>query len=256
MPNWCDNRMIVSGPEDRIGEFVQLAEGPLHTYKKEKARNEEVNEELLSFHQIVPLPEEVLSGPYDPVGYAGEYEAWGVKWGVRGAEREYEPGEGFVEYRFATAWTPPLEFIRRASKRFPGLAFDLRFEEESVDIFGRCLIQNGIMIREMQWEFDEDEARRLSLAEQTQGVFELDLLPRSELLFIKKMDAFQLHEIGIQIQKRFEVAAAVADKLSGSGWLCSWRDLSQLAFRHREVTTQEAMKKRLSEAGVDWKLRI
>lgn len=256
MPNWCDNRMIVTGPEDRVDEFVQLAEGPMHQYKEEDTASEEAKYELLSLHQVVPLPDKALAGPYDPVGYAAEHEAWGVKWGVRGAEREYDAGEGWTEYRFATAWAPPLEFVRRASKRYPTLMFDLRYEEDGVDIFGRSLIQNGIVIRDVQWEPGDGEALRGAIAERTAGAFRLDLLPKSSLLLIENMDAGKLCAIGKQIQERYEIAAAVADKLANTGWECRLRDVSELICQHSDVTTHEIMKQRLAEAGVEWTLCI
>ena len=66
MPNWCWSKLSVTGPEQTVEEFVEAVKGPFCKYENEPAildteesRNYREQEHPLSFHQLVPVPEEV-----------------------------------------------------------------------------------------------------------------------------------------------------------------------------------------------------
>jgi len=49
----------------------------------------------------------------------------------------------FVRYRFDTAWSPPLAWLKAVARTFPALSFELRYEEGGCDFTGRLCIENG-----------------------------------------------------------------------------------------------------------------
>jgi len=87
---------------------------------------------------------------------------WGTKWEVAvpdtnnwrsteivemGKERE----EGYVIYRFDTAWSPPSPAIFALSEQYPNLVFDLEYEEEQ-GWGGTEVWQNGVLTSEHFYE--------------------------------------------------------------------------------------------------------
>ena len=116
MPNWCDNNLRISGSENEVQRFKLKANGPEQTYNyfaapmdkwavhddirvkaQVKLLPELGNISVLSFHALVPVPEDYRRFPYDcnsarkigeivgeerkGGGYEWESKNWGVKWG-------------------------------------------------------------------------------------------------------------------------------------------------------------------------------
>ena len=143
MPNWCVNRLRIEGEPEDVEQFVKAANGPTQVYGKQGG---EKKTSVLSFHQIVPIPDEVLLMRYDPFGSTAEFLLWGVKWGTRDAEI-VDQWEGGSEYDFLTPWEPPEAFLVRASARFPCLEFFLKYGEESLfDLIGSIRLSEGQVI--------------------------------------------------------------------------------------------------------------
>jgi Ferredoxin-like domain in Api92-like protein len=92
-------------------------------------------ENLLNFHSLVPVPEEILAPGYDNAGHLWEAQNWGCKWGAC-ETRILDEGDGLVVYQFDTPWSPPLQFLKRVAKQFPGLTFLLDYEEQSMGFKG------------------------------------------------------------------------------------------------------------------------
>lgn len=80
----------------------------------------------LSFHQIIPLPEQYSQVPYGrlekPNGYDIEYETWGVKWGPYETKGP-TPVDGGFTYEFTTAWVCPKIWLAKASAIWTDLLF-------------------------------------------------------------------------------------------------------------------------------------
>ena len=59
MPNWCNNKLTVFGPDEDVERFKKTAIGnsPWHT--------EEEKKNVLNFHSLVPIPPEILSAGYE-----------------------------------------------------------------------------------------------------------------------------------------------------------------------------------------------
>ena len=67
---------------------------------------------------------------------------WGTKWDVADASLVDE-GDDCLEYHFLSAWSPPVEWLRKVSRDYPRLSFLLRYEEESARFMGAAKAENG-----------------------------------------------------------------------------------------------------------------
>jgi len=129
MPNWCTNKLVVHGPDEDVKRFKEKAIGnsPWHTEEEEK--------NVLNFHNLVPIPPEVLSAGYERAGYEWELRNWGSKWGACSAVLVDE-WEGHLEYAFETAWSPPIPFLSKLAPEWPTLIFLLDYEEMGMGFKG------------------------------------------------------------------------------------------------------------------------
>lgn len=139
MPNHVDQRMTITGPEDSVRAFVDIATGLIpDTGDPPGTLNYNADKDVktvLSFHAIVPLPEEYHKVPYSDFdipmdGNKMERVTWGVKWGAYNVvDPEVSPGR--ATYEFTCAWGPPGKFYEKASKRFSDLDFFISFGGEA-----------------------------------------------------------------------------------------------------------------------------
>lgn len=177
MPNWCSNRLTVTGPEEDLVRFVRKARG--HTSSYNSIRDSETWEVFddiriasivtmdpepgkisdLSFHALCPVPVEIRRLPYDEGtakrvaeiagvkfsgmgGHAWQVSNWGTK---REPNIEYADvdNSGYAQYGFDTAWSPPETLIEKVSVDWPTLTFRLEYEEPGMNFAGCCEYHNG-----------------------------------------------------------------------------------------------------------------
>ena len=156
MPNWTSNRLSVEGDQ-----------GELATFQKEVKGADENGDEL-EFMLSSLFPEPDLSalktapanGPIDPAairedgGHSWRVVKWGTKW--EATDVDVEVGPERIVYRFLTAWSAPLPWVSEASGLFPGLDFELEYQDEGSDeesqgIYLKCAFRDGGV-------FEADEA--------------------------------------------------------------------------------------------------
>ena len=83
MPNWCSNKLIITGPEEDLARFVRQARGPTSSYNNIlDSKSWEVFDDIriasicsmnpepgevsdLSFHALCPVPEEIRRLGFD-----------------------------------------------------------------------------------------------------------------------------------------------------------------------------------------------
>jgi len=189
MPNWCDNTLIIRGPEDKLQEFRDRAEAYGPEYRNSRNPEpivEDRQKNMLSFHAFVPVPDEILArtygGEYEernvdsweeqsdehwlgnkklPCGYDWERENWGCKWGACEVRLFKRKAGDPLEYAFETPWGPPEEFLDKVAEMYPELDFHLNFSEEGMCFEGRYVYENGQAIekicREMEATLEEED---------------------------------------------------------------------------------------------------
>ncbi len=140
MPNWCHNQLTISGPAEDVQRFKEKAVGHSPWLRAEEVGPQEPD--LLNFHSLCPVPEELVKQGYGEAGYRWERENWGCKWGARETQI-LDEWNGAILYQFDTAWVPPLEFIEHVSKDWPQLAFELDYTEGGMGFKGMAKAQGG-----------------------------------------------------------------------------------------------------------------
>jgi hypothetical protein len=155
MPNYCECDLYVSGPKDRLEEFIRAAAG---------------KESFLDFDRLIPYPEEFReldrlaeewgkkatterTGPRpadgsNQGGYDWCIEHWGTKWNAFGVRVDLEPvqdgeADACVKIAFITPWSPPAPVIEHAAKRFSDLSFDLYSFECGAGFSGKFACRDG-----------------------------------------------------------------------------------------------------------------
>ena len=193
MPNWCSNKLIITGPEEDLARFVRQARGPTSSYNNIlDSKSWEVFDDIriasicsmnpepgevsdLSFHALCPVPEEIrrlgfdgklakkaaetLGVEFPGMGGAGWQRAnWGTKWepNVWGV---YVDDCDYIEYCFDTAWTPPDALVEKISIDWPTLTFRLEYEEPAMNFAGCYEYHNGELTfsEEKECSYYDDE---------------------------------------------------------------------------------------------------
>lgn len=147
-PNWCHNKLTVTGDPETITEFVDAVK---------------TEEQPLSFEKIAPRDA-------GDDWYEWSLKNWGTKWDASFGSvfcafgspdavipdkrvSIIQPGSAF--YAFETAWSPPLPVIETASKIWPGLRFELSYGEPGNDYAGKFVCDEGVVICDEDLPIDE-----------------------------------------------------------------------------------------------------
>jgi hypothetical protein len=162
MPNWCSNRLIITGTEHALESFFSKANtdnGPF------------------SMHAFVPRPDELsdTSSPSkdtaerrqelrDKYGtdnwYDWSIENWGTKWDID-AVVDLNAAEGEAEVTFDSAWGPPVVFVDRLAAMFPALHFVLEYAEGGMGFGGRRVYFKGSLTEEISTS-ESPDTRQIS----------------------------------------------------------------------------------------------
>ena len=159
MPNWCQNTLTVWGNEDELAEFKQKC--------LIKSDYNSPNDFDFTFEGLYPTPEELHDDENPPVhseneslpdyqsrlnerkelyGFDNWYEwrihNWGTKWD---ATQSYISSDSLEDFTvsFDTAWSPPTNWLKKISLKFPNLNFVLDYMEEGAGFCGVLKIGNG-----------------------------------------------------------------------------------------------------------------
>ena len=69
---------------------------------------------------------------------------WGTKWDVGECEiLDYDKEDPMLRLQFDTAWSPPMEWLQKATEKYPFLQFCMHVEEESEAFCGKPVAQFG-----------------------------------------------------------------------------------------------------------------
>jgi Api92-like protein with ferredoxin domain len=123
MPNWCENILKVSGEEKEVQRFKELA--------KSKDPN---FDSALSFESLYPVADK-------KDWYDWCIAHWGTKWDIEATLEEL--ASDYLEYQFVSAWSPPIEWLKKVSQDFPTLRFKLKYDEPGNGFFGIATAEHG-----------------------------------------------------------------------------------------------------------------
>lgn len=137
MPNWCNNKLAVYGPDEDVKRFKAQAVGHSPWQPAEKPN-------VFNLHSLVPIPPEIIAAGYETAGYNWEREHWGCKWGACHAELVDE-WEGHLTYTFDTAWSPPLAGLASIGPQWPALIFLLDYEEMGMAFKGLYKVKADVV---------------------------------------------------------------------------------------------------------------
>jgi hypothetical protein len=124
MPNWCFNRMKITGTISEITRFKQTC---IRTVSENKQAQ-------LDFSAIDPMP-------------PGVNAYWAIEhWGTKGNASDFRvtvDAPGCYEFRFDTVWSPPVPVWEKMAKMFPALEFSLSGVGEQSEWAFEGTIQDG-----------------------------------------------------------------------------------------------------------------
>ena len=148
MPNWCYNRLEITGEENELNRFKEDV----------KSKDEE-----FSLNSLIPIPEcnglkkeelekiwtkeQIDKCIFDKNGEFDWYHFcinnWGTKWDVSDLDTNHD--DDYLNYTFSTAWSPPEEWLDTISLRYK-LEFELTSYEEGCDFWFYKAIKDGEVI--------------------------------------------------------------------------------------------------------------
>ena len=142
MPNYCDNRLTVSGPTSEVMRFINDVDG---------------DKTDLDMARLLPPPEEIRDP--DPrylsrEEYDWRVKHWGTKWDIEGGYRSVNTDNGTSQavYSFWSAWSPIVPFVEFAADKYPDLNFDLVYAEGGMGFVGHWSNDPNV-----SWERDFDD---------------------------------------------------------------------------------------------------
>lgn len=140
MPNWCENRLRIFGPEADLEKFKQQAIGQAPWLKEKDWLDPAVP---LSFASLLAAPLQLIATKDTNALEKWQQANWGTKWEANNAEL-IDESDTQLSYGFDTAWSPPIELLKRISLDWPTLKFLLHYEEPGEGFFGLCKVADDV----------------------------------------------------------------------------------------------------------------
>lgn len=109
----------------------------------------------LDFDMILPTPRKLMEGQG---WYDWRIANWGTKWEV---EAHMDTTPDGVEYHFESAWSPPCQVIETLGANFPGLTFDLNYNEPGNCFVGRFRVEQGKITFDECREMSQEEMEEI-----------------------------------------------------------------------------------------------
>ena len=158
MPNWCNNSLTVSGPEETVAEFhaIVIRDGNCRLTNHWPTPQELVDtraggdpsdpEEKIAFKKQ-------QQSNFDKYGARDWYDwninNWGTKWSDSDTELQTDNVQGQLNYVYQTAWSPARGLIEKMSMDYPTLTFTGDYSEDGVGFMGAFEFIAGEMTKEI-----------------------------------------------------------------------------------------------------------
>ena len=132
MPNWCNNSISITGPEDKIRAIWTEAN----------------REDSGLLNAIAPMPDEVFRGNLGEAErqdcadkgidnwYDWSVSNWGTKWDVSTEGLELSEDGTSITGWFDSAWSPPITALEFLVERHEDIEVTNYFEEPGMDFAG------------------------------------------------------------------------------------------------------------------------
>lgn len=184
MPNWVYNTVTVNGTEREVDDFLTIVGRSVVVRHKDWETGEWVEEVLstpFTYHNIVPVPAEILGDYYtDADGseprdnwYEWNNRNWGVKWDASDAEVERVlPGEVLI--RFSSPWGPPIQIFEALGRLFPNLRFFFGYEEEQGWGGEMEISADGALVEVSSWDIPDSHEDNVRLGRSCSCDYESD----------------------------------------------------------------------------------
>ena len=150
MPNWCNNRVTVSGTEKDISKISDIFSDTKSIFNRiiQSPDWKRLPNEKGQFPQLErmknPKTGEVMwetynfpDGKNDDRWYHWNIQNWGTKWDITAdsVEIQLEDSE-MLEVSFDTAWSPPEPICKRLREMFPESTFSWFYDEPGMEFAG------------------------------------------------------------------------------------------------------------------------
>ena len=142
MPNWCSNRVTVSGTEEDISKLSEIFSDTKSIFNHiiQSPDWKRLPNEKGQFPQLERMknPKVRLCGKHiisdgknDDRWYHWNIQNWGTKWDITAdsVEIELEDSE-MLEVSFDTAWSPPEPICKRLREMFPDSSFSWFYDDQ------------------------------------------------------------------------------------------------------------------------------
>ena len=117
MPNWCLNKIKISGNKKNRRRVSQIIEN-LH---------EQDDDEIGLLESLVGKDPTISEEDYFNGGwYESNINYWGTKWDLADNDFIFEETEDSIHLEFETAWSPPVEFCELLSMKY-GVGVKIKF---------------------------------------------------------------------------------------------------------------------------------
>ena len=126
MPNWCSNKIVVSGDLTKFKTWL--------------------NGEPLTLNKIVPMDQALLEGEG---WYDWRIENWETKWDV---EAIAEDLGDTITFSFESAWAPPTIVFAKLAKSFPEIKIVHSYLEEGMCFVGKVAYAKGYKTEELYYQ--------------------------------------------------------------------------------------------------------
>lgn len=143
MPDWCANRLSVSGEPAAIAAFAGAVGDEDRPLDFERIRPTPAGLATAGPERADELAE--ISGLTEPTSrYTWRVRNWGTKWNL-GSDTSLEdgPDPGCRVYLFGTAWSPPLALAEHAIQTHPGLRVELVWHSPATGEAGLLAGEDG-----------------------------------------------------------------------------------------------------------------
>ena len=111
---------------------------------------------------------EHIQEPHTSLSYHWGCMVYGTKWGAYDFWVQEQRNPYITEYKFCSAWTPPVYGLLNLQRRFPTMDFYLEYTDLDMDMHGfLMLVQGGVQHSDEQNDMNMfNYARKKALAEQ------------------------------------------------------------------------------------------